>query len=50
MKDIDYHIFDGAQKLFFGYDNIDNVIRLFETEKTAIPLMIQQHYIDYYCN
>ena len=47
MKDIDYHIFDGAQKLFFGYDNIDNVIRLFETEKTAIPLMIQQHYIDY---
>ena len=50
MKDIDYHIFDGAQKLFFGYDNIDNVIRLFETEKTAIPLMIQQHYIDYVGN
>jgi hypothetical protein len=50
MKDIDYHIFDGAQKLFFGYDNIDNVIRLFETEKTAIPLMIQQHYIDHLKN
>jgi hypothetical protein len=50
MKDIDYHIFDGAQKLFFGYDNIDNVIRLFETEKTAIPLMIQQYYIDYMSN
>ena len=50
MKDIDYHIFDGAQKLFFGYDNIDNVNRLFETEKTAIPLMIQQHYIDYLGN
>jgi hypothetical protein len=50
MKDIDYHIFDGAQKLFFGYDNIDNVIRLFETEKTAIPLMIQQHYVDHLKN
>ena len=25
MKDIDYHIFDGAQKLFFGFDNIDMI-------------------------
>lgn len=50
MKDIDYGIFEAAHKLFFGYDNIDNVIRIFETEKTVIPLMIQQHYIDYLKN
>jgi DNA polymerase III delta prime subunit len=47
MKDIDYHIYDGTLKLFYGYDNIDNVIRLFELEKTVMPLMIQQHYVNY---
>lgn len=50
MKDIDYGIFEAAHKLFFGYDNIDNVIRIFEKEKTVMPLMIQQHYIDYLKN
>jgi len=50
MKDIDYHIYDGTQKFFFGYDNINNIIRLFEMEKTVMPLMIQQHYIDYLKN
>jgi len=50
MKDIDPDIFNATHKLFFGFDNIDNVIRLFETEKTVMPLMIQQHYIDYLKN
>lgn len=50
MKDIDYDIFEATHKLFFGYDNIDNVIRIFEKEKTVMPLMIQQHYIDYLKN
>jgi hypothetical protein len=50
MKEIDYGLFDAGHKLFFGYDNIDNTIRIFETEKTVIPLMIQQHYIDYLKN
>ena len=50
MKDIDPDIFNATHKLFYGYDNIDNVIRLFETEKTVMPLMIQQHYIDYLKN
>ncbi len=47
MKDNDPSIFSATHKLFYGYDNIDNIIRLFETEKTVMPLMIQQHYIDY---
>jgi nucleoside-triphosphatase THEP1 len=50
MKDNDPDIFNATHKLFYGYDNIDNVIRLFETEKTVMPLMIQQHYIDYLKN
>lgn len=47
MKDQDLGIFDATKKLFYDYDNIDNVIRIFETEKTIIPLMIEHHYIKY---
>jgi hypothetical protein len=47
MKDNDPSIYKATHKLFYGYDNIDNVIRLFEMEKTIMPLMIQQHYINY---
>ena len=47
MKDQDLGIFDATKKLFYDYDNIDNVIRIFETEKTIIPLMIEHHYIRY---
>lgn len=47
MKDNDPSIYSATRKLFYGYDNIDNVIRIFEMEKTIMPLMIQQHYIDY---
>ena len=50
MKDNDPDIYNATHKLFYGFDNIDNVIRLFETEKTVMPLMIQQHYIDYLKN
>lgn len=47
MKDNDPSIYTASHKLFYGYDNIDNVTRIFEMEKTIMPLMIQQHYIDY---
>ncbi len=47
IKDNDPSIYTAAHKLFYGYDNIENVIRIFEMEKTVMPLMIQQHYIDY---
>lgn len=50
MKDNDPDIFNATNKLFYGYDNIDNIIRLFEIEKTVMPLMIQQHYVDYLKN
>ena len=47
IKDNDLGIFDATKKLFYDYDNIDDIIRIFETEKTIIPLMIQHHYIKY---
>lgn len=47
LKDHDLGIFDASKKLFYGYENIDDVIRIFETEKTIIPLMIEHHYIKY---
>ena len=46
-KDHDLGIYDATKKLFYGYDNIDDIIRIFETEKTIIPLMIQHHYVKY---
>jgi hypothetical protein len=46
-KDHDLGIFDASKKLFYENQNIDDIIRIFETEKTIIPLMIQHHYIKY---
>jgi DNA polymerase III delta prime subunit len=46
MKDQDLGIFESTRKLLYSYDNIDDIIKIFETEKIIIPLMIQQHYID----
>lgn len=44
-KDMDYDIFDAAKHLIYGYNDIDKALRLYDTEKTLIPLMIQQNYI-----
>ena len=44
MKDQDYGIFDATSRLFYDYNDIDTTIRIFETEKIVIPLMIQQYY------
>jgi hypothetical protein len=46
MKDQDLNIFNATKKLLYTYESIDEIIRIFETEKTIIPLMIQQHYIN----
>jgi len=46
MKDQDLGIFESTRKLLYAYDNVDEIIKIFESEKIIIPLMIQQHYID----
>lgn len=50
VKDQDLGIFEATRKLMYSYENIDDVIRIFETEKTIIPLMIQHHYINFLSN
>lgn len=47
-KDIDADIYKLTDKLFSTYTGIDNSIIMYETEKTLIPLMIQQNYINYF--
>jgi len=46
MKDQDLSIFNATKKLLYSYQSIDEIIRIFETEKIIIPLMIQQHYVN----
>ena len=50
VKDQDLGIFEATRKLMYSYENIDDVIRIFETEKTIIPLMIQHHYVNFLGN
>jgi hypothetical protein len=49
-KDIDTDIYKITSKLFSNYPGIDESITIYETEKTLIPLMIQQNYINYLDN
>lgn len=45
MKDIDSGIFGTTNILMYGYKNISDTIRLYETDKVLIPLMVQQNYV-----
>ena len=46
MKDQDLSIFNATKKLLYTYETVDEIIRIFETEKIIVPLMIQQHYVN----
>lgn len=43
-KDIDVDLYKATNELLYDYNSIDNCLRLFETEKVLLPLMIQQNY------
>jgi len=44
-KDTDFDLFKATKNLLFNYDGIDESLRYYEIDKTAIPLMTQQNYI-----
>lgn len=46
-KDIDMDLYIATNELLQTYTNIDGCIRLYETEKVLLPLMIQQNYAKY---
>ncbi|ARF09868.1 replication factor C large subunit [Indivirus ILV1] len=44
-KDIDIDLYKATNELIYEYNSVDDCLRLFETEKVLLPLMIQQNYI-----
>ncbi len=45
-KDTDFDLFKATKNLLFNYDGIEDSLRYYEIDKTAIPLMTQQNYIN----
>jgi hypothetical protein len=43
-KDTDIDLYKATAYLLFEYQSIDDCLKLFETEKVLLPLMIQQNY------
>lgn len=44
-KIVDENLFDSTDKLLYGYTSIDECLRLFESEKVLLPLMMHENYI-----
>lgn len=46
IKDLDRSIFEITNLMLYHYDNIDETLCMYETDKILVPLYIQQHYIN----
>jgi DNA polymerase III delta prime subunit len=44
-KDIDIDLFNATKNLLFDYNTVDKCLKLYETEKVLLPLMLHQNYI-----
>lgn len=44
-KNIDIGLFEATYKILNNYTNYDNILKLYETEKVLLPLMIHENYI-----
>lgn len=45
-KDIDIDLFTATKSLLYNYENMKECLRLYETEKVLLPLMVHQNYIE----
>lgn len=45
-KDVDIDLFKATEELLYNYTDIDSCLRLFETEKVLLPLMVHHNYSD----
>jgi replication factor C subunit 1 len=43
-KDVDIDLYKATSQMIYDYNTVDDCLRLFETEKVLLPLMIQQNY------
>jgi signal recognition particle receptor subunit beta len=46
VKDIERTLYENTMELITNYKNIDTTIKIFETEKSTLPLMIQQNHLN----
>jgi DNA polymerase III delta prime subunit len=46
-KDIDFDLFNAANQLLSNFESIDDCLRLYEIEKTLLPLMMHENYPNY---
>jgi len=44
-KDVDIDLYKATEELLYHYKSMDDCLRLYETEKVLLPLMIHQNYI-----
>jgi len=44
-KDVDLDLYKATNELLYKYSTINDCLRIYETEKTLIPLMIHQNYV-----
>lgn len=45
-KNVDIELYTATAKIFYDYTDINSCLRLFETEKTLLPLMIHHNYVN----
>ncbi len=45
-KDVNVTLYEIAAKLLYNYEGIDDSIRYYEMNKTLVPLMVHQHYVE----
>jgi replication factor C subunit 1 len=43
-KDVDTDLFNATNRLLYSYSSVDDCLRLYETEKVILPLMVHQNY------
>lgn len=44
QKDINYNLFKSTAKILFEYSNIEDILKIYDSDKVNIPLMIHQYY------
>ena len=45
QKNIDIGLYEAAEKLLNNYNDYETIIKLYESEKVLLPLMIHEHYL-----
>lgn len=47
IKDTDLSLYQATDKILYNYKSINQVLRLYESNKVILPLMVQQNYVPY---